>query len=93
MTMKKSARKPFDVNHLSPFTTHWSPSRRAVVLMARGSEPAESGSVIENPDSILPSVSGTSHFRFCSSVPYLRRIFWFPELGATTPKSAAAPIE
>ena len=63
-----------------------------MVLIERGSEPAESGSVIEKPDSILPSVSGTSHLRFCSSVPYLSRIGWFPELGATTPNSAAAPI-
>src|SRR5258708_36437777 len=74
MTMKKSARKPFEVNHLCPLITHWSPSRTAVVLIDRGSEPAESGSVIEKPDSILPSVSGTSHFFFCSSVPYLSRI-------------------
>ena len=32
MTMKKSARLPFDVNHLWPLITHSSPSRRAVVL-------------------------------------------------------------
>jgi hypothetical protein len=92
MTIKKSARNPFEVNHLCPFITHWSPSRTAVVLIDRGSDPAESGSVIEKPDSILPSVSGTSHFRFCSSVPYLSRIAWLPELGATTPNSAAAPM-
>ena len=91
MTIRKSARLPFDVNHLWPLITHSSPSRRAVVLIERGSEPALSGSVIEKPDSILPSVSGTSHFCFCSSVPYLSRIFWLPELGATTPKSDAAP--
>jgi hypothetical protein len=62
--MKKSARFPFDVNHLWPLITHSSPSRRAVVFIERGSEPAESGSVIENPDSIFPSISGSSHLRF-----------------------------
>jgi len=39
MTIKKSARLPLDVNHLWPLMTHSSPSRRALVLMARGSEP------------------------------------------------------
>ena len=72
MTIKKSARLPLEVNHLWPLITHSSPSRRAVVLIERGSEPAESGSVMENPDSILPSMSGISHFFFCSSVPARR---------------------
>ena len=71
--------------------THSSPSRRAVVCNERGSEPAASGSVIENPDSSLPSIDGISHFCFCSSVPYFTRIDWLPELGATTPNSDAAP--
>src|SRR5680860_173185 len=92
MTMKKSARLPFEVNHLWPLMTHSSPSRRAVVLIDRGSEPAWSGSVMEKPDSNTPSMSGMSHLRFCSSVPYLTRIVWLPELGATTPNSDAAPI-
>ena len=87
MTMKKSARLPFEVNHLWPLITHSSPSRRAVVLIERGSEPGWSGSVIEKPDSIFPSMSGISHFFFCSSVPYFTRIFWLPEFGATTPNS------
>ncbi|MDP9236182.1 MAG: hypothetical protein M3P30_02080 [Chloroflexota bacterium] len=39
MTMKKSARLPLEVNHLWPLITHSSPSRRALVLMERGSEP------------------------------------------------------
>ena len=91
ITIRKSALMPLDVNHLCPLITHSSPSRRAVVLMARGSEPAASGSVIEKPDSSFPSVSGTSHFLRCSSVPYLSRIFWLPELGATTPNKEAAP--
>ena len=92
MTMKKSAFLPFDVNHLWPLMTHSSPSRRAVVLSERGSEPGWSGSVIEKPDSNVPSISGSSHLRFCSSVPYFTRIVWLPELGATTPNSDAAPI-
>jgi hypothetical protein len=73
MTMKKSARSPFEVNHLWPLMTQTSPSRRAVVLIARGSDPAESGSVMEKPDSIRPSVSGTNHCRFCSSVAVLEQ--------------------
>ena len=91
MTMKKSARLPFEVNHLWPLITQSSPSRRALVLMARGSEPGASGSVIEKPDSMPFSIIGSSHLRFCSSVPYLTRIVWLPEFGATTPNSAAAP--
>ena len=31
MTMKKSAARPFEVNHLWPLITHSSPSRTAVV--------------------------------------------------------------
>ena len=56
-----------------------------------GPSPAFSGSVMEKPDSIVPSIRGSSHFCFCSSVPYLTRMVWLPELGATTPKSEAAP--
>ena len=90
MTMEKSARLPFEVNHLWPLMTHSSPSRTARVWMRAGSEPGLSGSVIEKPDSISPSMSGLSHFFFCSSVPYLTRIVWLPEFGATTPNSAVA---
>ena len=46
---------------------------------------------MEKPDSMVPSMSGSSHLRFCSSVPYFTRIVWLPELGATTPNSEAAP--
>ncbi len=91
ITMKKSALTPFDVNHLWPLITHWSPSRTAVVSSERGSEPGLCGSVIENPDSMVPSMRGSSHCCFCSSVPYLRRMDWLPEFGATTPNSEAAP--
>ena len=92
MTMRKSAPKPFEVNHLWPLITHSRRSRAALVLIARGSEPGASGSVMEKPLSTVPSVRGTSHLRFCSSVPYFSRIVWLPELGATTPNSAAPPV-
>jgi len=92
MTIRKSAALPFEVNHLWPLMTHSSPSRTALVLRLRGSLPAVSGSVIENPDSIVPSMSGRSHRRFCSSVPSRARSTWLPEFGATTPNSDAAPI-
>ena len=32
-------------------------------------------------------MSGISHLRFCSSVPYFTSSVWFPEFGATTPNS------
>ena len=44
-------------------------SSTALVVRLRGSEPAFSGSVIENPDSIVPSTSGSNQRCFCSSVP------------------------
>jgi hypothetical protein len=89
--MKKSASMPFEVNHLCPLITQWSPSSTAEVSSDRGSEPALCGSVIEKPDSIVPSINGRSHCRFCSSVPYFTRMDWLPELGATTPNNDAAP--
>ncbi len=49
--------------------THSSPSRLAVVLSDRGSDPGWSGSVIEKPDCMCPSIIGSNHLRFCSSVP------------------------
>ena len=91
MTMKKSASIPLDVNHLCPLITQSSPSRTASVWIERGSDPALSGSVIENPDCMVPSMSGRSHLRFCSSVPYLTRMVALPELGAAMPNRADAP--
>ena len=46
---------------------------------------------MEKPDSIVPSMSGSSHFRFCSSVPYLTRMLALPELGAAIPNRVEAP--
>ncbi len=91
ITMKKSASIPFDVNHLWPLMTQSSPSRTASVSMERGSDPAWSGSVMENPDCSSPSIRGSSHFRFCSSVPYFTSTLALPELGAAMPNRAAAP--
>jgi len=62
------------------------------VVSERGSLPGLCGSVIEKPDSIVPSMSGSNQSCFCCSVPYLTRMLWLPELGATTPNSEAAPI-
>src|ERR1700746_2257118 len=65
--MKKSAANPLEVNHLCPLMTHSSPSRTALVVSERGSEPGFSGSVIEKPDSMVPSMRGIGA-RFCRFV-------------------------
>ena len=75
ITMAKSAAFALDANHLWPLITHSSPSRTARVWSERGSEPGWSGSVMAKQDCILPLTSGSSHCFFCSSVPYLTRIF------------------
>jgi hypothetical protein len=86
MTIAKFAAWAFEANHLWPLITQSSPSRSARVWIARGSEPGAFGSVMAKQDCIVPATSGSSHFFFCSGVPYLTRIFWFPALGAMTPK-------
>src|SRR5207244_12005389 len=85
IAIKKSAIMPFDVNHLWPLITHSSPFSSAVVFNRVGSEPAVSGSVIENADRILPSSSGCNQRVFCSSVPKWARISELPESGAWVP--------
>ncbi len=82
MTMRKSAIDPFVENHLWPLMTYSSPSRTAVVRSVVGSEPATSGSVIENADLRSPASSGYSQRSFCSSVPASARISLLPESGA-----------
>src|ERR1700687_3130446 len=62
-----------------PLTTKGSPSRLAVVVMPATSEPA-SGSVIARAAMCSPRMAGTSHLRFCSSVPNLKT-GWRPHLG------------
>ena len=46
------------------------------------SEEATSGSVIENAERISPSSSGSSHLRFCSSVPNSESSSMLPVSGA-----------
>ena len=58
ITIRKSAIEPFEENHLWPSITHSSPSRTARVASSVGSEPAVSGSVIENADFRSPASSG-----------------------------------
>jgi hypothetical protein len=58
ITIRKSAIDPLEVNHLRPLMTHSSPSRSARVFSCVGSEPAVSGSVIENAERRSPASSG-----------------------------------
>ena len=90
MVIRKSARDPFEVNHLWPLITHSSPSRRARVRISLGSEPATSGSVIENALRISPASSGSIHFFFCSVVPPTAISSALPESGALLPKIEGA---
>ena len=58
ITIRKSATLPLVENHLWPLITHSSPSRTARVSSSVGSEPAVSGSVIENALRRSPASSG-----------------------------------
>src|SRR2546426_10321619 len=87
MTIRKSAIIPFDVNHLCPLMTHWSPSSTAVVDISTGSEPAWAGSVIENAERRLPSRGGLGQGSFCSGVPKWASTPELPESGARLPKT------
>ena len=58
MTIRKSATEALEENHLWPLMTHSSPSSTAVVCSSVGSEPAVSGSVIENAERRSPLSSG-----------------------------------
>jgi hypothetical protein len=82
ITMAKAAPSAAEVNHLCPSMTKWSPSRRAVVAISVGFEPANSGSVMEKQLRISPRASGSSHFFFCSSLPCEMRTSMLPESGA-----------
>ena len=66
----RSARSPLVMKVFDPLITY-SPvasSSTARVLIAATSEPA-SGSVIPRQRIFSPAIAGTSHWRFCSSVP------------------------
>ena len=90
MTIRKSAIEPLDENHLWPSITYSSPSRTARVRSSVGSEPAVSGSVIENAERRSPASSGCSQRSFCSGVPASARISLLPESGAWLPKALGA---
>ena len=90
MTMKKSATEPLVENHLWPSITQSSPSWTAAVSSSVGSDPALSGSVIENAERRSPASSGCSHCCFWSSVPAIARISELPESGAALPNATGA---
>src|SRR5205807_6347193 len=90
---RKSADEPLDVNHLWPLITHSSPSRTALVLSRVGSEPAVSGSVIENALRSLPSRRGHSQRSFWSSVAPMAMSSALPESGAWLPKMLGEKID
>ena len=92
MVIRKSAREPFEVNHLWPSITHSSPSRRARVRISLGSEPATSGSVIENALRISPARSGSIHFFFCSLVPPTAISSALPGVGRVVAEDRAARV-
>ena len=67
-TTATSATEPFVIHILLPCRIQSSPSRRARVRIAPGSEPA-SGSVRPKQPIALPSAIRGSHSCFCSSEP------------------------
>ena len=73
-----------------PLMTHSSPSSTAVVSSSVGSEPAFSGSVIENAERRSPASSGYRYCSFWSSVPAIARISELPESGAALPNTDGA---
>src|SRR3954454_11067222 len=90
MTIRKSATEALDENHLWPLMTHSSPTSSARVWSSVGSEPAFSGSVIENAERRSPASSGCRYCSFWSSVPAMARISELPESGAWLPNTLGA---
>jgi hypothetical protein len=70
-TVATSAIVPFVIHIFDPFSTQSDPSRRAVVRIEPGSEPA-SGSVRPKQPTYVPSCSPGSHRCFCSSEPHFQ---------------------
>ena len=68
-TTATSAIEPLVIHIFVPFRTQSPPSRRAVVRIEPGSEPA-SGSVSPKQPSSSPACMGGSQRCFCSSVPH-----------------------
>ena len=71
-----------EVHHFRPVMTYSSPSRSILVVMLVASEEATSGSVIANPDRIVPASSGSSHCCFCAGVPIRCSSSMLPVSGA-----------
>ncbi len=66
------------LHHLRPLTTYSAPSLVMVVSMLVASLEATSGSVMLKHDLISPLRSGSSHSRFCPSLPYRNRTSILP---------------
>ncbi len=73
ITSTTSASPPLVTHIFSPFSTQSSPSRTARALRLAASLPASASESAKAP-STSPRAMGGSHFRFCSSLPYLRTI-------------------
>ena len=68
ITTAVSATLPLVMNVLEPFSTQWSPSFTATVLVPPASEPALF-SVRPQQPTFSPFASGVRYFFFCSSLP------------------------
>jgi hypothetical protein len=65
-----SAKVALPIHFFSPFSTHSSPSRRAVVFRPRETAEPTSGSVRPNAPIFSNRCIGGSHRCFCSSEPH-----------------------
>ena len=63
---------PLVMNVLDPFTSHWSPSRIAVVVIEARSEPMP-GSVMAMAVMSSPDAMPGNHRAFCSSLVSVRK--------------------
>ena len=79
-----------EVHHLRPLMTYSSPSRSIRVSMFVASLLATAGSVIPNAERIRPSSNGSSHSRFCSSVPRRWSSSMLPVSGASQLSASGA---
>jgi hypothetical protein len=78
------------VHHFCPLMMTSSPSTRHVAFMLVASLDATAGSVMANPDRIVPSRSGSSHSAFCASEPYCTSTSALPVSGAAQLKTSGA---
>ncbi len=68
MILQRGSQAP-EVHHLRPLMTHSSPSRTARACMLVASDEATPGSVMPKAERISPRSNGSSHSRFCASLP------------------------